>query len=411
MVYAQNAHPPVFGSTQQMPLVPAKITLPGMTPITPSNNKNTNANARSGPQPRSVIPLYDSIINWQSDTPTMTLYYVSKETDITYDANNNMLGYVVQRWNGSAWVNSGQYTYTYNSNNDQTSQLVQSWNGSAWGNYSQDTFTYDSNNNETGDLYQTWNGSAWVNSGQYINTYNSNNDQTNSLNQNWIGGTWVNSSQNIFIYNANNDDTSQVYQTWNGNAWVNGAKYTYTYNSANDLTGNLHQTWNGSAWVNSYQDTFTYNSNNDRTGGIAQTWSGSAWVNSNLSNYGYYPNNIQQWTTDTRYSITGDTITSRDSTHYYLTTTGINLLSDNATIQIYPNPSGNFIHATIELKQTEDLQLRLVNMLGQTVWSTDVGNVSGYQNNILVANLPDGFYLLELTTGNGTQSREIVVSR
>jgi len=134
-------------------------------------------------------------------------------------------------------------------------------------------------------------------------------------------------------------------------------------------------------------------------------------VNGSLANYGYDINNITQWVTVKAYNIAGDSIAGGDSTHWYFTTTtGINVLSNNATIQLYPNPANNFIHADIQLKQTSNLQLRMVNMLGQTVWSTDAGNVSDYQNNISVANLPDGVYLLEMVTGSGTESREVVVT-
>ena len=91
--------------------------------------------------------------------------------------------------------------------------------------------------------------------------------------------------------------------------------------------------------------------------------------------------------------------------------TGINQLSlNNSQLSVYPNPSSDFIHTNIQLKQTSDLQLRLVNMLGQAVWKTDAGNVTNYPNNISVANLPDGVYLFELITGNGTQSQKVVVT-
>ncbi len=92
--------------------------------------------------------------------------------------------------------------------------------------------------------------------------------------------------------------------------------------------------------------------------------------------------------------------------------TGVNQLAvNNNQLSIYPNPSSDFIHTSIQLKQTSDLQLRLVNMLGQTMWSADAGNVSNYQNNISVANLVDGVYLLEMITGNGTESKKVVVTK
>ena len=57
------------------------------------------------------------------------------------------------------------------------------------------------------------------------------------------------------------------------------------------------------------------------------------------------------------------------------------------------------------------MQLRLVNMLGQTVYQRNVGNVSYYNGNIAVNNLPNGMYLLELVTPNGTAVKEMDVQR
>jgi uncharacterized repeat protein (TIGR03803 family) len=91
--------------------------------------------------------------------------------------------------------------------------------------------------------------------------------------------------------------------------------------------------------------------------------------------------------------------------------TSINqLAAERGQLSVYPNPSSDFIHTNIKLNQPSDLQLRLVNMMGQTVWNVDAGIVNSYQNGISVVNLPDGIYLLEMVTESGTQSREVVVT-
>jgi hypothetical protein len=160
---------------------------------------------------------------------------------------------------------------------------------------------------------------------------------------------------------------------------------------------------------------FTYNSDNKVTGWKNGGWNGSAWyiAGDQYSNI-YNSNNILQSQVVTIIDSDG-TVFSGDSTYYYFHhgATEINQLSARqlaGQISVYPNPSSDFIHATIQLNQTTDLQLRLVNMLGQTVWSVDAGTISSYQNNISVANLPDGVYLLEMVTGGGTESKEIIVT-
>ena len=190
--------------------------------------------------------------------------------------------------------------------------------------------------------------------------------------------------------------------------------YTITYNSNNLPTSVLLQQW-VNFWLNYDLTTYAYNSSNDVDSSVVffdEAGSNSGpWGEVLQSTYTYNTNNIELSEVDKYVTRTGDTIVGGDSTYYYLqTNAGIDILSDNSAITLYPTPANNFIHAVIQLKQTSDLQLRIVNMLGQTVWSTDAGNVSNNQNNISVANLADGVYLLEMITGRGTQSREVVVT-
>jgi len=92
-------------------------------------------------------------------------------------------------------------------------------------------------------------------------------------------------------------------------------------------------------------------------------------------------------------------------------TSGINqVLVNNDQLSVYPNPSSDFVHATIQLYHPSNLQLRLVNMLGQTVWVTNAGTVSNYQNNISVAGLTDGVYVLQATTGTKIVTQKLVVT-
>jgi hypothetical protein len=400
------------------------------------------------------------------ETGSGSTWVPNDSTTIMYDANYNDTSYTSLTYNGSAWVNDYQFIFTYDNNNNETGKLYNLGSGTTWTPDFQDKYYFNSDNNPTGNLHQTYSG-AWMNSTldtflytgsnetteideawsagwdstyKYLWTFNSNNDRTSETDQYWgvmswvteyyyawgynssndntsyleqdyIGGTLTTQDSSTYTYNSNHYRASELDQTWSGIAWVNDDSITLTYNTDNEEISYLYQLYNGSAWVNDDKTSYTFNSSGSETSILFQLYIGGNWVNSSLSNYAFDINNIEQWYTDKNYSVTGDTITEADSTHYYFTVLeGINVLSDNAAIQIYPNPAGNIIHTNIQLKQTENLQLRMVNMVGQNVWSADAGNVSNYQNNIPVANLPDGVYLLELITGNGIQSREVLVT-
>ena len=460
MAYAQQPQLPVIGDKQPTTAMPYKISPNGMIVFTNPIDKSTSE--RSDAQSRTLIALYDSIFTW--NLYDVTWNADTKTDSMIYDANNNLTNEVLQYWTGSAWVDSSKTTYaynsahldtsyinqiwvgnawvnnfheswTYNSGNSITRQTEQTGSGATWTNYAQWLYTYNSNNLETSEIFQTGSGSSWTPAIKDTFTYNSNNLEATDLNQDWSGTAWVNNDLATFTYNSNNDRTNILSDTWVSNAWDTGGQVINTYNSENELTNSLQQGWGGSsgwenefqttdftynafknltnyatqsyisnAWVYYFQNSWAYNSKDLDTLSSNQSWDGSGWETTAQSTYHYDANNIKVSEVDIAHG-------SIDSSHWYFTKTaqsGINIPGDLGTIQLYPNPSSNFIHAVIQLKQTSDLQLRLVNILGQIVWSTDVGNVSSYQNNISVANLPDGVYLLEMITGGGTESREVV---
>jgi hypothetical protein len=79
----------------------------------------------------------------------------SRDT-LSYDANNNMISYLIQTWNTNAWHNSGLNTYTFDANNNKISFLSQQWNGNSWVRYSQNLWDYDLNNFLTGNSFKNF---------------------------------------------------------------------------------------------------------------------------------------------------------------------------------------------------------------------------------------------------------------
>jgi hypothetical protein len=174
------------------------------------------------------------------------------------DGGYLLIEYIVQGWDGSAWVNAYMYSYTYDENNNRIEELIQSWDGSVWVNYSKSSNTYNLNNNLIETLGQGWNGSAWVNSSKSSNTYNLSNNLIETLGQIWDDSTWVNSWKDSFTYDGNNNRTEWLTQSWVGTAWVNSAKQTYTYDGNNNLTEWLRQSWYGSNWLNFSKEIYSY---------------------------------------------------------------------------------------------------------------------------------------------------------
>jgi hypothetical protein len=211
----------------------------------------------------SIIPLYDSVYNWQWDTLTMSWKINSKIINMVYNATNNLISEIGLNWSGSTWENSWKVIITYDANNNLTSTLYEDWNGSAWNESNKQIWTYDPNNNITSEISQFLNGSLMQNYYQRISTYDANNNRTSLTTQFWIGTAWQNSDRYVSTYNANNNNTVNLYQGWNGSDWVNGTQNIFTYDASNNQTSRLYQSWDINTWQSDTQDTFTYDGNNN----------------------------------------------------------------------------------------------------------------------------------------------------
>ncbi len=360
-----------------------------------------------------LTPIYDSTYYWQWNSTTGKWDYSNKVIDIVYSPKNLVSGNLNKEWNGNGWKNESQLSVTYNPDNLVTTEVTQTWSGTNWVNYTQTINTYNPSNLEISSVVQLWSGSDWVNCFQQIPAYNRSNLETSDLKQTWNGSEWVNYSQTNYTYNSFNDLTNYLFQLWNDSTWENSSQTTNTYDTYDNLANSLSQLWNGSTWINcSETSDFAYNSDNEVTGFSAQTWNGDAWLKSGYITNTYDANNIIVSFAVKNFDAKG-IITSGDSVTYYFNKTVSateDEQSDNSTIKLYPNPASNIIHVVITLKQATYLQLRLINIQGQIVWTAEAGNTANYQNNISVANLPGGVYLFELISGNGTESQKVVVT-
>lgn len=96
----------------------------------------------------------------------------SKQT-YTNDVNGNLTSLLFQNWQNSAWVNLIRTNSYYNG---AKVNFGQKWDGSQWINYSYDSvINTNSFGYTTRFLYEKWNGSAFVNSGKTDYFYNCSN--------------------------------------------------------------------------------------------------------------------------------------------------------------------------------------------------------------------------------------------
>lgn len=87
--------------------------------------------------------------------------------------------------------------------------------------------------------------------------------------------------------------------------------------------------------------------------------------------------------------------------------TGIHSANDAIGISVYPNPANNFVTVELQFASTEKIRLNLVNMLGQTMYSSETTSSGNTKVNINTTDLPRGIYLLQVKTAKGNVVRKI----
>ncbi|MDQ3110533.1 MAG: M4 family metallopeptidase [Bacteroidota bacterium] len=87
--------------------------------------------------------------------------------------------------------------------------------------------------------------------------------------------------------------------------------------------------------------------------------------------------------------------------------TGILSPETNTGVSVYPNPANSFVTVELQLGTSQEVELNLVNMLGQTLYTSKANQSAGVTKvNINTIPLPRGVYLLQVKTENGMQVRK-----
>jgi hypothetical protein len=334
-----------------------------------------NENDWRGASVNSLVQIIDSAYFWSWDTIAAAWKPDAHGKNITYayNANNSVIGYEKQEWNGNAWVNNMKWAMTYDLSNNLTDILIQQWNGTAWENYYEDIMMYDINNNELSDLFKIWNGASWDNYDLWSWIYDANNNQITELYQEWNSGSWENVMQYLNTYDANNNKVFDLRQDWNG-SWTDNSRDSLTYNVNNyciyalgwnwdglswsisdqefftydanhNLINWLYQGWDGTSWSNVWQRIKTYDNNNNRLTNSFQNWTGSMWANIYLYSNTYDANNFETSGAQRYFDNTGSYINEGDSGYYYFHSVPSYIsdyvATDKEKLILFPNPVGN----------------------------------------------------------------------
>lgn len=152
---------------------------------------------------------------------------------------------------------------------------------------------------------------------------------------------------------------------------------------------------------------------------ISQSGSLISCTPTNLPYYQWFRNNAiigydttyQFWTGQT--GVFKVTVSNSDgcsaSATKVITVLGVNEVSQDNNIKVYPNPTSGAVTLSFNVQQEGDYTLTLANVLGQTVYSDKLHLNGPVTKNINMANYGKGIYMLAIEGNNTKVIKKIVV--
>ena len=102
-----------------------------------------------------------------------------------------------------------------------------------------------------------------------------------------------------------------------------------------------------------------------------------------------------------------------DVTNLLVTTGGgAKIASDVAidNLDIYPNPSRDVFNVTFTSDESQDLEVRIINVVGEVVYSENLNEFTGeYTKQVDLTTYTKGIYFLEITTNTGVVNKKLIL--
>ena len=79
-------------------------------------------------------------------------------------------------------------------------------------------------------------------------------------------------------------------------------------------------------------------------------------------------------------------------------------------LDVYPNPSRDIFNVTFTSEDVQDLDVRVLNVVGEVVYTENLEQFVGeYTKAIDLATYTKGVYFLEITTNNGVVNKKLIL--
>ena len=291
----------------------------------------------------------------------------------TFSAESQINGVTEQTLENEIWVYKTWIKYILDQHNIPTQLHEYHWDGHNWILYSRTgllTWADWPNRELAAYTKQYMQENNWVNAERYSKQFDGENYTVTT--EIWDSAQWVNSTRQT--YSRTEIQEELIMENWTEQEWENTEKYKGTFDAYGNPTGMFYSSWLETGWKLESELFFDlkYNNSNDVTEMVFRFRDPGLSVPVNISKYKY--SSFLHFTTDVP---------------------EISVLNN---VKVFPNPVSRTFNIQISENQTSDYQVNIVNLAGQTVFSSNYSNPSITIN---TEKFTPGMYLLNIRTDDG----------
>ncbi|HXS37157.1 MAG TPA: T9SS type A sorting domain-containing protein [Flavipsychrobacter sp.] len=346
----------------------------------------------------------ETAIHWVQDTSASPS--LSEETYSSYDADNNLLGYI-DLYHDTINNSDAKYSNTFNSDDNITASYRFSWNGHSWDGLGERYFSYNASKVLLQDSTYAKDGTGWLPANKNTYTCNASGDVIEVDNYNYTLSSWMLTAQYVNTYNTNHQLLTTVINipgisspvTADTFSYITGINYPVSWKEYINAPGFLTGAFYNTRHINSagLVDT-AYSSNLDAA---TKKWINTQKLVITFDSYNQ-PINV------TAYKALGtffDTTPFGITTYYYQTyneTSVKNITNSNQNnFTVYPNPTNDKLFIS-QLNSTtaKNLLISIVNATGQRILTESLPAISKTEE-ISIANFTPGTYWLMIQDQSG----------
>lgn len=364
---------------------------------------------------RTYIPLIET---WDCDTLrhyTMGMggqLEESSKATLTWDMNNNPLTVYSQRLDMGAWVDMNKYTRSFDANNNILSEQYDDDQGTGTlQKVYNAAYTYDANDNILNVQKDTWDGSQYVPESRSTYTYTGT-VLDMILEERYISSAWQPTVRTTFTYGTGTK--TEVREHYGVGPWQYANRITHTYDGAGNETSTEYENYGMSGYVKSFKTVMTYNGNNGVMSIEVLFWNGSMYEPDEKTMITYGPFDfitssvLHGWDNSTSQYRPG---LGSDSTSYiyeYYTSVPGSPAANAIQVRAYPSPASS--HITLQAATSGRLYTACIyNMQGKLVKTYHA--LTARMQQLDVADLPTGHYILQVAAGADVHKQKILIAR